>query len=100
MPLVDVHAISTERWWTVGESHDNVCLRMAELLHQLYTRASQPGATIFVGHSQVLRQLFRNFCNPEVAQTAEGDLQSQTLANCAVLRVQLTKQTPGDPESK
>lgn len=85
--VVDCSEIDDEYWWSVAETSASVRRRLASLLDDLYRRCKDQPA-VFVGHSRVLRDLFKSFKgNDDSAVLAE--LGDRLVANCAVVKVSL-----------
>lgn len=86
---VDVSKIADERWWSVAETSGSVRRRVGELLRELYCRCEHRPA-VFVGHSRVLRDMFKDFSSSTRFRSSCPTcplLGDRLVANCAVLKV-------------
>lgn len=102
---VDVSRLPTDgAWWVVGEKTDAVVARLATLLRELYELASAGGggtgggAVVAISHSHAMRHLFRHYATPAFGRSERGAALGSTMVeNCAVVRVRLELEAPGEP---
>jgi len=89
LPELDLSRLE-EVWWTVGEPDSSLKERIKRLLLQLYETAAQPSATVFIGHSRIIRFLFQECASEKFSETKLCmHLQEKFVQNCALLRVKL-----------
>ena len=99
-PQLDLSRVGDGKWWIVAESGAAVTARLGEMLREVVAIADAAADTaaageaapkvVLVGHSQVMRRLFRQYSSATFASTPIGQrLATHTVANCAVVRVVL-----------
>lgn len=90
IPELDVSDLEGEVWWTLGESNESFKERIKRLLFKLYEISAQESATVFVGHSRVIRCFFQQCASKKLSETDIGiNLQERFIQNCGVLRIKL-----------